>query len=49
MRPNTSTASPLRDNNLDIIFGDDQEAFQDFTFIPFTINQKSDDDESPMT
>lgn len=49
MGPSTSTASLLRDTDPNIFFGDDQEAFQDFTFSPSTVHQTSDDDEAPMT
>lgn len=47
--PSTSTASHLREDDLYIIFGDDQEAFQDFTFSSFTIHPNNDDDGAPMT
>ena len=49
MGPGTSTASPLRDDNPNILFGDDQENFTDFVFSPFTIHVNSDDDDAPMT
>lgn len=47
--PSTSTTSPLREDDSDIVFGDDQEAFQDFTFSPFTLHWNNDDDDAPMT
>ena len=40
---------PLRDDDLDLIFGDSQEDFQDFNYSPFTVHQTSDDDEAPIT
>lgn len=47
--PSISIASPFRNDDPDIIFSDEQEAFQDFNFVPFTIHQKSDDDIALMT
>lgn len=47
--PSTSTTSPLRDDDPYIIYCDDHEGFQDFTFNPFTIHQTNDDDNTLMT
>lgn len=47
--PATSIASTTFDFDPDIIFWDDQENFQEFVFIPFTINLNRDDDEALMT
>lgn len=46
--PNTSPTSTLREDDPDIMYGDDQDDFQNFVFIPFTIHPTSNDDESPM-
>lgn len=40
--------SPLRDEDLDTIFGDDRDDFQDFHYSPFNVHQSSHDDEAPM-
>lgn len=45
----TSSSSPFRKNDRDIMFGDDLGNFQDFVFSPFTVNQASDDDEALIT
>lgn len=44
-----STASPLDEDDANILFGNDQENFTDFVFSPFTINVNSDDDDAPMS
>lgn len=44
----TSTTSPLRDDDPDILFGDDPENFTDLVFSTFTVHANSDDDDAPM-
>lgn len=35
--PRTYTASPLKDDYLDVMYGDDQDDFHNFVFSPFTV------------
>lgn len=47
--PSTSTTLPLREDDPDLLFGDDQDDFQNFVFCPITIHQVMDDEDAPMT
>ena len=46
--PSTSTTSPLREDDPNILYGDDQDDFRNYVFSPFTVHHASDDDEAPF-
>lgn len=47
--PNTSTASLLREDDHDVMFGDNQDDLQNFVCSPFIVCQARDDEVAPIT